>query len=47
MAKKQEIIVWKYRDKDYASYYLRFENEKGHQGIKLLSDEELKLLGIK
>jgi len=47
MENKQEIIIWKYHNGDYVSHYLRFQNEKGNQEIKLLSDEELKMLGIK
>ena len=41
-----ETIIWKYHDKDYISYYARFQNNKGQQGVKLLTDDDFKVLGI-
>lgn len=41
--KKPEIIIWTYHNKDYVSYYLRFENEKG-QVAQPLTPEQVKQL---
>ena len=41
MKKRQEIIIWKYRDGEHVSSYLRFSNEKG-QIAQPLDDEQLK-----
>ena len=44
--KKEELRIWKYRNGDYVSYYLRFETNEGKHGVHLLNDVELKSLGL-
>jgi hypothetical protein len=46
--KKPEIIIWKFHNKDYVSYYARFENDKKQQGVQRLRNEQVKELeGVK
>ena len=41
-----KIIIWKYRNEEYISYYARFETPDKEQAVKELNDEQLKKLGV-